>query len=102
MASIRKRTIRWTTQDGDARTTEKYEATYRDRAGKRHRRLFGLKKDAQRWLNEQTAGLVTGQWADPRAGRESVRAYGERWLKRQVLADSTASAYATILSNHIC
>lgn len=101
MASISKRTIRWTTQDGDPRTTEKYEAAYRDRTGKRHRRLFGLKKDAQRWLNEQTAGLVTGQWADPRAGRESVRAYGERWLKRQVLADSTASAYATILSNHI-
>lgn len=50
MASISKRTIRWTTQDEDAKTTEKYEAVYRDRdrdrAGKRHRRLFGLKKDA--------------------------------------------------------
>ncbi|CAN5533001.1 site-specific integrase [soil metagenome] len=101
MASITKRTIRWTTQGGEPRTTEKYEAGYRDRTGKRHRRLFVLKKEARRWLDEQTAGLVTGQWADPRAGRESVRAYGERWLKRQVLADSTASTYGTILSNHI-
>jgi len=101
MASINKRTIRWSTQAGEPRTTEKYEAVYRDRAGKRHRRLFVLKKEAQRWLDEQTAGLVTGQWADPRAGRETVRAYGERWLKRQVIADSTASTYGTILSNHI-
>lgn len=101
MASINKRTIRWTTQSGEPRATEKYEAAYRDRAGKRHRRLFVLKKGAQRWLGEQTAGLVTGQWADPRAGRETVRAYGERWLKRQVLADSTASTYGTVLSNHI-
>jgi integrase len=30
-----------------------------------------------------------------------VRAYGERWLKRQVLAASAASTYGTILSNHI-
>ena len=101
MASINKRTIRWTTQAGEPRTTEKYEAVYRDRTGRRHRRLFVLKKDAQRWLDEQTAGLVTGQWADPRAGRETVRAYGERWLRRQILATSTASTYGTILSNHI-
>ncbi|MCW2846563.1 MAG: hypothetical protein JWR90_537 [Marmoricola sp.] len=53
MASISKRTIRWTTQDGKPRTAEKYEAIYRDRAGKRHRRSFTLKKDAQRWLDEQ-------------------------------------------------
>lgn len=52
-------------------------------------------------LDEQTAGLVTGQWADLRAGRETVRAYGERWLKRQVLTDSTASTFGTVLSNHI-
>lgn len=63
--------------------------------------MFVLKKDAQRWLDEQAAGLVTGQWADPRAGRELVRTYGARWLKRQVLAENTASTYATILSNHI-
>lgn len=101
MARISRRTIQWTTQSGEPRTSEKYEASFHDRVGKRHRRLFSLKKDAQRWLDEQTAGLVTGQWADPRAGRESVRAYGERWLRRQVLAVNTASTYGTVLSNHI-
>ncbi len=101
MASINKRMIRWTTQDGKPRTAAKFEADYRDRAGKRHRRSFTLKKDAQRWLNEQSAGIVTGQWADPRAGRETVNAYGERWLARQMIAPSTAGAYRTVLNNHI-
>lgn len=101
MAQIRKRTIAWTTQAGKPRTSEKYEASFHDRVGKRHRRLFDLKKDSQRWLDEQTAGLVTGQWADPRAGRETVRAYGQRWLLRQVLAPNTASTYGTVLTNHI-
>ena len=79
----------------------RYQADFYDRSGQRHRRMFDLKKDAQRWLDEQTAGLVTGQWADPRAGKESVRAYGERWLERQVLAHNTVATYGTILSNHI-
>lgn len=101
MASIRKRTINWTTEGGESRATERYQADFYDRSGQRHRRMFDLKKDAQRWLDEQTAGLVTGQWADPRAGKESVRAYGERWLERQVLAHNTVATYGTILSNHI-
>ena len=79
MASIRTRTVTWTTESGSPQTAEKYQADYYDRTGKRHRRMFDLKKDARRWLDEQTAGLVTGQWADPQAGRETVRSYGERW-----------------------
>ena len=101
MASIRKRTVTWTTGTGRARTAEMYQADYYDRSGKRHRRMFDLRKDAQRWLDEQTAGLVTGQWADPQAGRETVRAYGERWLARQVLAASTEATYEIVLRNHV-
>ena len=101
MASISKRTIHWTTQDGEPRAARSTRRNYRDRAGKRHRRSFTLKKDAQRWLDEQTAGIVTGQWADPRAGRETVNAYGERWLARQMIAPSTAGGLRTVLNNHI-
>lgn len=101
MASIRRRTLSWTHESGATRTAVKYQADYYDRTGKRHRRMFDLKKDAQRWLDEQTAGLVTGQWADPQAGRESVRSYGERWLGRQVLAPSTEATYEIMLRNHV-
>jgi integrase len=101
MASIRKRRVTWINELGTTQSAEKYQADYYDRTGKRHRRMFELKKDARRWLDEQTAGLVTGQWADPQAGRESVRAYGERWLARQILAPSTEATYEIILRNHV-
>jgi integrase len=101
MAVVRKRTLSWTTAAGESRHAVRYQADYRDRTGHRHRKLFEFRRDAQRWLDEQNAGLVTGQWADPRAGRETVRSYGERWLRRQVLADTTAKTYAIVLSNHV-
>jgi integrase len=101
MASVSKRTVSWTSSAGETRTATKYQADYYDRVGRRHRRMFDLKKDAVRWLDEQTASLVTGQWASPQAGKETVRAYGERWLARQVLAESTLATYTTVVSNHI-
>lgn len=101
MASVRRREVTWTAQSGESRTAIKYQADYYDRAGKRHRRLFDRKRDAQHWLDEQTAALVTGQWAAPQAGRETVQAYGERWLQRQVLADTTLATYVTVLTKHV-
>lgn len=101
MASINKRTVRWTTGDDEQRTAVRYEATYHDRNGKRHRRMFDLKRDAQRWLDEQAAGLVTGQWADPRAGKETFQAYAERWRTRQVHAPNTQDAFERILRVHV-
>lgn len=62
MSWIDKRTITWETADGKQRKATRYEAGYRDRAGVRHRQLFELKRDAQKWLDEQTTGIVTGQW----------------------------------------
>ena len=47
MASIKKR------HNG------KWRARYRDEAGKEHARHFGRRVDAQKWLDEQTATLVT-------------------------------------------
>ena len=61
MASIKKRA------DG------KYRARYRDGAGKEHARHFERKVDAQRWLDEVTASMVTGQYVDPRRGGGDAR-----------------------------
>lgn len=54
MASIKKR------EDGQ------WRARYRDAAGKEHAKHFARKIDAQRWLDETTAAVVTGQYVDPR------------------------------------
>lgn len=101
MAEPRQRTIRWKTSDGEQRTARKWQAGYYDRAGKRHRRLFDLRRDAQKWLDEQTAGMVTGQWADPRAGKETLKAYAERWRARQVHSEGTADAFESVLRLHV-
>ena len=47
----------------------RWRARYRDDAGREHSRHFSRKVDAQRWLGEVTASVVTGQYVDPKAGR---------------------------------
>jgi hypothetical protein len=49
MASIKKR------DDGV------WRARYRDGSGREHARHFARRVDAQRWLDEVTAAVVTGQ-----------------------------------------
>ncbi len=56
-----------------------WRARYRDAAGREHARHFGRKVDAQRWLDEVTATVVTGQYVDPRAGRVTFREFAELW-----------------------
>jgi len=57
MASITKR------PDG------RWRARYRDEAGKEHAKHFDRKVDAQRWVDEVTASIVTGQYVDPEQER---------------------------------
>jgi hypothetical protein len=51
-----------------------WRARYRDDAGKEHARHFPRKIEAQRWLDEVTARVVTGQYVDPAAGRATFAA----------------------------
>ncbi|KOV21327.1 tyrosine-type recombinase/integrase [Streptomyces sp. XY152] len=61
------------------RPNGKWRARYRDLDGKEHARHFERKLDAQRWLDEVKASMVTGQYVDPRAGRVTFEKYAERW-----------------------
>jgi integrase len=80
MASIKKR------ENGQ------WRARYRDDAGKEHARHFDRKVDAQRWLNETTASVVTGSYVDPKAGRITFANYFKDWSSRQVWAPGTVKA----------
>lgn len=80
MASIQKR------------DNGKWRARYRDDAGKEHARHFVRKLDAQRWLDDETAGLVRGDWIDPRHGRVTFAEWFADWSSRQVWADGTLEA----------
>ena len=88
MASIAKRS------DG------KYRARYRDGSGREHSRHFRRKIDAQRWLDEVTASVVTGQYVDTRAGRVSFRDYAEQWRTAQVHRPSSQAHYERMLRRH--
>jgi integrase len=88
MASIKKR------DDG------KWRARYRDAGGREHARHFERKVDAQRWLDEVTASVVTGQYVDPKAGRVTFKAYAEQWRASQVHRPSSQAHVETMLRRH--
>ncbi|GAB3869567.1 hypothetical protein GCM10028801_46330 [Nocardioides maradonensis] len=67
MASISKRiatrvVVDPTTGCEKAVSSERYRARYRDEAGVEHARHFAKQADAQRWLDDATAGIVRGDW----------------------------------------
>lgn len=89
MASIAKRA------DGQ------WRARYRDAAGREHSKHFARKIDSQRWLDEVTAAVVTGQYVDPRAGKITLRRYATSWAAGQVGRDNTTRIIDNALRVHI-
>jgi integrase len=70
----------------------RWRARYRDDSGREHARHFGRKVDAQRWLDEVTASMVTGAYVDPKAGRVTFAEYFAGWARRQVWESGTDRA----------
>jgi len=79
----------------------KWRARYYDETGRQHARHFDRKADGQRWLDEVTAAVVTGQYVDPKAGRMTFKDYAERWRGMQVHRPSTAAHFAHVLERHV-
>lgn len=77
MASIQKR------------PNGRWRARYRDESGKEHARHFDRKVDAQRWLDEVTASVVTGTYVEPRAGAITFDSWFEGWASTQEWAPMT-------------
>lgn len=74
------------------RPNGKWRARYRDEGGNEHARHFDRKIDAQRWLDETSASVLTGTYADPKAGRISFAAFYGEWSSRQVWVPGTVLA----------
>jgi integrase len=88
MASIQKRGSRWF-------------ARYRDDTGREHAQRFDRKVDAQRWLDEATTALVTGQYVDPRAGRTTFRECAEAWRLAAPHGPTTSHKAKRALELHV-
>lgn len=71
----------------------RWQAQYRPvPGGKQFTRTTRRKVDAQRWVDEQTTAIVSGNYVDPNAGRVTFGDYFERWAARQVWAPGTTRA----------
>jgi integrase len=68
MASIKKR------------PNGSWRARYRDDYGKEHARHFTLKRDAQKWLDDQTSALVRGMHVAPRTAKTTIKEWCDVWL----------------------
>lgn len=85
-----------------AKRGDKWLARYRERPGGPQRtKSFSRKVDAQRWLDEATAALVTGAYITPGAGRITFRAYAESWRAVQVHRPGTAKHVEGALKRHV-
>ncbi|GED99706.1 hypothetical protein nbrc107696_01530 [Gordonia spumicola] len=67
----------------------RWRAEYVDAAGEPHTKAFGRKVDAQRWLDEITADVVTGNYVDPTRGSITFTRFYADWSARQVWVPST-------------
>lgn len=76
-----------------------WRARYRDAAGKEHAKHFELKRDADTWLNQQTASIVTGQYVDPKAGEVTWATWTAAWIGLRSWADGTVKAAETALQS---
>ncbi|MEU0166769.1 site-specific integrase [Streptomyces iakyrus] len=83
------------------RPNGKWRARYRDLDCKEHARHFGRKIDAQRWLDEVTASVVTGQYVDPRAGRISFEKYATKWEASLIVGEAAERITDNALRLHL-
>ncbi|CAN5874342.1 hypothetical protein BH23ACT5_BH23ACT5_09980 [soil metagenome] len=79
----------------------RWQARYRDPSGQERSKTFERKIDAQRWLDEVTADLVTGRYVDPRAGRVTVGEWASVWLASQTFDAATMETMTSRIRTHI-
>lgn len=83
-------------------TNGRWQARYRDADQRERAANFRTRTDAQRWLDEQTADLVRGDWRDPRSGRVTLGDLAESWYgTTAALKPSTRLSYRSLLDRWV-
>lgn len=83
------------------RPNGRWRARYRDASSREHSKHFDRKIDAQRWLDQVTAAVVTGQYVNPRDGKILFQAYAAEWAQRQPWRPKTRDRVEASLRVHI-
>ncbi len=79
----------------------RWQARYYDGGGRQHARRFDRKVDAQRWLNEQTAALVSGTHVDQKTARTTVEQWCATWLEGYATRRPSTVRQAKVHIKHI-
>lgn len=80
----------------------RWQARWRDPAGRQRKKNFDRRVDAQRWLDQNLAEMHRGQYIDPAGSRLVVGPIAEEWAAGLVhLKPSTAARYRGIVSHHV-
>ncbi len=80
----------------------RWQARYRDPAGKERTRLFDRRLDAERWLASAEASKLSGEWTDPTLGKTTVGVWAERWLEtKRALKSKTLAGYRSLLDSRL-
>lgn len=78
------------------RTDGSYRARFEWRDDEDRRRektkVFRLKGDAQRWLDDQRSAWRTGEWVDPNRSVATLQDFFDQWAPRQVWEPTTVTA----------
>jgi integrase len=68
--------------------------------GREYTKTFARKKDGEKWLDEQTAATVTGQFVDP-SDKTTVAQYARTWAASRPHNPRTAKRTDSLIRNHI-
>lgn len=80
----------------------RYHVVYRDPTGKQRRKSFRRKDDAVRYARSVEVDIDRGDYVDPAHGRESFRAWWERyWATTSNLRPSTRARDQSYAKNHV-
>jgi len=83
------------------RPNGKWRARYRDHTGREHARHFDRKRDAQQWLDQQTAAMVAGTHVDPKTARMTVAEWCDTWLQGYGTRRASTVRQAKVHIKHI-
>lgn len=81
--------------------TGKWRLRYRDPSGAPKMESFDRKVDAEARRDALGVAMRRGEYVDPAAGRQTVRAYSEQWQATRVHRESSAERLEVYLRRHI-
>ena len=73
----------------------RWQAIYRDTAGRQHTRVWPTRTAARQWAADQEALVRAGTHRNPRAGRLLLRDWHSRWMAARVVEAATRRADVT-------